>query len=284
MNTKSVLRICCLLAASSTHFAFADEPAASKSYVYKTTPQAELSVTAYLPSETKEKRPAIVFFFGGGWTQGRPKQFEPQALHFASRGLVAICADYRVKSRHNVTPDLCVEDAKSALRWVRKNAELLGVDPDKIVGAGGSAGGHLAACAAMCPGFDSKDDPNISCVPNVLVLFNPVLNLTEMRKVEILGDKAEFAKELSPTLHLKKDSPPTILFYGTDDPMLVQGEEFMNRSKELGHHAELFLAEGEAHAFFNKPPWLERTIQRADQFLVSLNYLKPLPSAEPSPK
>ena len=126
-----------------------------------------------------DKRPAIVFFFGGGWTSGKLEQFEPQASHLARRGMVAARADYRVKSRHGVTPKECVEDAKSAVRWMRANAAKLGVDPDRIVAAGGSAGGHIAACTAFSPGLDAEgEDANVSSKPNALVLFNPVLRFS----------------------------------------------------------------------------------------------------------
>ena len=64
-----------------------------------------------------DKRPAIVFFFGGGWTGGSPGQFEQQCKYLASRGMVAITADYRVASRHNVKAMCCVADAKSAIRF-----------------------------------------------------------------------------------------------------------------------------------------------------------------------
>jgi hypothetical protein len=64
-----------------------------------------------------------------------------------------------------------------------------------------------------------------------------------------------------------------LLFYGTDDWLLRHGDEFMRRSKELGHRAEMFTAEKQGHSFFHRSPWLERTMQRADEFLVSLEYL-----------
>jgi acetyl esterase/lipase len=60
-----------------------------------------------------------------------------------------------VKSRQGVTPAACVEDAKSAERWLRQNAARLGLDPNRIVAAGGSAGGHIAACTA-CPGLEAR--------------------------------------------------------------------------------------------------------------------------------
>ncbi len=87
-----------------------------------------------------EKRPAIVVFFGGGRTGGNIKQFEPRAVYLTSRGTMAARVDYRVNSRQNVRSDACVEDAKSAVRWQRRNAAWLGVDPDRIVASGRSAG------------------------------------------------------------------------------------------------------------------------------------------------
>ena len=98
--------------------------------------------------------------------------------------------------------------------------------------------------------------------------------------MERIGNDEAVGKAISPTLHLKKDSPPTILFFGTADQLLAQGEEFMKKSKELGHHAELFTAEGQKHGFFNHPPWLEKTIQRMDEFLVSIGYLQGEPTGE----
>ena len=152
----SALFLCGLLLGLAA--AQAAEQQDTKSFIYKKTKQADLELVVHYPSGWKEtdKRPAIVFFFGGGWTGGKIEQFEPQASHLASRGMVAVRADYRVKSRHGVTPKECVEDAKSAMRWVRQNAAQLGVDPDRIVAAGGSAGGHIAACTASRPAWMPK--------------------------------------------------------------------------------------------------------------------------------
>lgn len=249
-----------------------------KTFTYKKTRQADLQMAVHLPPAWKEtdKRPAIVFFFGGGWTSGKIDQFEPQAKHLAARGMVAARADYRVKSRHGVTPKECVEDAKSAVRWMRQNAARLGIDPDRIVAAGGSAGGHIAACTALSPGLDADgEDAAISSRPNALVLFNPVLRFDGIPQLidRIGGDKA-LGKAISPTLHLKKDSPPALIFFGTADRLAPMGDEFVKRSKELGHRAELFTAEGQPHGFFNRSPWQEKTTQRMDEFLVAIGYLE----------
>ena len=253
----------------------ADSPP-TKSFIYKKTKQADLEIVVRYPPAWKEtdKRPVIVFFFGGGWTNGTINQFEPQATHLASLGMVAARADYRVKSRHGVSPKECVEDAKSAVRWLRQNSAKLGIDPDRIVVAGGSAGGHIAACTALTPGLEAEgEDIKVSSKPNALILFNPVLRFSGIPELMgRIGNDETLGKAISPTLYLEKNSPPTLIFFGTADRLKVMGDEFMEKSKKLGHRAEMFTAEGQPHSFFNRQPWLERTTQRMDEFLASLGY------------
>ena len=250
----------------------------TKQYVYKKTPQGELKIHVHLPPGWKpsDKRPGIVFFFGGGYRGGSIEHFLDQATYLAERGMVAARADYRVQSRHGVAPDKCVEDAKSAIRWFRAHAGELGVDPNRIVGAGGSAGGHIAACAATTEGLEAEgEDLSVSSRPNVLVLFNPVLSLVGREKlVERVGNDAELAARISPTVYLKKDTPPALLMYGTEDQFLDQAREFVAKSKKIGHRTDLYWAEGQFHAFFNHSPWMERTLRRADEFLASVGYLE----------
>jgi acetyl esterase/lipase len=258
-----------------------------KEFVYKKTPQGELKIYVHLPPGWKasDKRPAIVFFFGGGWTGGTVGQFLPQAAYLATRGLVTARADYRVKSRQGTTPRECVEDAKSAVRWLRQKAGELGIDTAKVIAAGGSAGGHIAACTALVEGLDAKDeDKSVSSKPDALVLFNPVVDLTNLGAAAAKA-KASFdpekAKEISPILYLKKESPPMILFYGTSDQFVPQGRAMLARAKELGARVELYTAEGMPHGFFNKPPWTEITVRQADAFLASLGYLTGEPTIQP---
>ncbi len=250
-----------------------------KTVVYKTTPTGKLEMHIHFPEDWKasDKRPAIVFFFGGGWTKGTAEQFEGQAAHLASRGMVAARADYRVKSRHQgITPVDCVEDAKSAVRYLREHQKELGINPDKIVSSGGSAGGHIAACTGLCPGLDAKgEDTKISSQPNAMVLFNPVMRFAGIEKLETrLGDDIAQAKAISPTLHVKKDSPPSLLLYGTSDRLIEQGKEYVAAATKAGCTAEWMSAPDAGHGFFNRPPWYEKTLQRMDQFLVSQGYLE----------
>ena len=250
----------------------------TKKFTYTKTPQADLDIIVHYPPEWKEndKRPGIVFFFGGGWENGSINAFERQAKYFASRGMVAARADYRVKSRHGVTPKECVDDARSAVRWFRQNAATLGIDPDRIVASGGSAGGHIAACTTLMPETE-PDDATVSHKANALVLFNPVVFFGPQLQERIGRDQA-VAKAISPLLHLKKESPPTLLLFGTNDFLFKQGEDFIRRSKEVGCRAEMYTAEGQPHGFFNKSPYFEETLYRTDEFLASLGYLSGKPT------
>lgn len=252
-------------------------------HVFKQTPQGDLKLFVYCPPEWKaaDKRPGILFFFGGGWKNGSPSQFEPQARYFAARGLVTACAEYRIASAHKTTPDKCIEDAKSAIRWMRSHAADLGLDPDRLIGSGGSAGGHLAAATALVTGFEApEDDAKISCKPNALVLFNPALNFPEHAVTDAGGKTLD---GFWPTPFLSKDAPPAIIFFGSQDRMLSQGQEYLAKAKELGCRTELYTAEGQPHGFFNRAPWTQVTARQADLFLASLGYLTGEPSLEVLP-
>ncbi len=259
--------------------AFADD-ARVVERVYKQTPQGELKLFIHFPPDWKasDRRPTIIFFFGGGWTSGTPTQFTPQAEYLASRGLVAVRADYRVKSRQNVTPDQCVEDAKSAVRWLRAHAKELGVDPNRLVAAGGSAGGHLAASTALVAGFEAKgEDLSVSSKPSALVLFNPVFDLVGVRAV-VNDEGKDVTEAISPIRFVKKDTPPCIMFFGTADRLCEQGRAFLAKSKQAGNRAELYTAAELPHGFFNRAPWQDATVRQADMFLASLGYLSGAPT------
>lgn len=265
----------------------ADEVAAKSQYVYKTIGDRELRIDFDYPPHWKatDKRPAIVFFFGGGWTKGTPAQFKPQAEYFAKRGMVCGRADYRVRGKDGVTPDKCVEDALDAMRWVRRHAAELGVDPDRIVAAGGSAGGHLAACTFFIDGPNMGGGGQaVSPKPNLMVLYNPALNLAALpgKKNEkfVEGMSQELRERNSPLLHLRKDAPPTLVLDGTEDWLGSQTKEFVEKCKRLGVHIETYYAEGQPHSFFNRNPWLEKTTERVDQFLVKNGYLDSEPKVK----
>ena len=253
---------------------------------YKSVDGVRLDLHVFNPPHHKpsDHRPAIVFFFGGGWNGGKISQFYPQSRHLASRGMVAICANYRVKSRNKTSPADCVKDGKSAIRWVRSNAARLGVDPDRIAAGGGSAGGHVAAATALSQGFEeSSDDTLVSCQPNALVLFNPVIdNGPDGFGFDRVKD---YWKEFSPLHNIREKAPPTIIFLGTNDSLIPVStvEEYAKRMKAVGARCELRLYEGAKHGFFNqskKNSKYRETLFETDKFLGSLKYLDGPPPIE----
>jgi acetyl esterase/lipase len=251
--------------------------------VYKKTEHAELKLHLFKPPghKTSEKRPAIVFFFGGGWMKGKPEQFFPHCEYLASRGMVAASAEYRVKSSHGTSPRECVMDGKSAVRWLRGHAGDLGIDPNRIAAGGGSAGGHVAAATAIPNHFDEPDeDKGTSCRPDALVLYNPVF---DNGPGGYGHDRVkDYWKEISPMHHIGKDTPPTIVFLGTADHLIpvATAEKYRRLMEENGRRCDLHLYEGQKHGFFNESnrEYYLKTLRETDRFLASLGYLEGEPT------
>ncbi|HBU36711.1 MAG TPA: hypothetical protein DEB70_02785 [Planctomycetaceae bacterium] len=266
----------------------AEAPQNGTQHIYKTIGNIDLPLYVFQnqQSELHDKRPAIVFFFGGGWTGGSPVQFEKQCEHFAKRGMVAITVEYRVSSRHPVKIDDCIEDAKSAMRWVRSHAEDLGIDPNRIAAAGGSAGGHLAACTAVMDEFNaSSDDKSISAKPNALILFNPALaiawdermpeSMHAIAEQKMKGRSYAPIQDVSPLTYASTKQPPCIIFFGTADRLLEGARLYQEDSKKSGNLCEIVTYEGQGHGFFNRGEHYDLTLEAADTFFVECGWLTP---------
>lgn len=270
----------------------------TKTEVYKTIDDVELNLWIFNPPnhQQTDQRAAIVFFFGGGWRGGSPTQFESQCRYLAQQGMVAITADYRVRSRHNTLAIACVEDGKSAVRWIRKHAKRLGIDPDRIAAGGGSAGGHVAACTGVVPGLDSANDSvETSSVPNALALFNPVMMLAPVEGFEFTSGRlggiqkrtGVDPKAISPIHHVRAGLPPTIIFHGDKDTTVPYKtvQHYTELAKAAGNKCELATYQDYGHGFFNpgrnegNPGEAYRlTVHRLHEFLQSLGYLENDPS------
>jgi len=247
---------------------------------YKTIDTTTLQMHIYFPPDFREgeERAAIVFFFGGGWRNGSYKQFEPHCQHLARKGMVAMAADYRIKSLHNTTPFESIADAKSAIRWMRAHADELGINPDRIVAGGGSAGGHLAACTAILEDVnDTNDDLSVNAVPNAMVLFNPVADATEL--AGHFGSE-EKAKKGSPLHHIRANLPPSIIFHGTKDTTVKAAsvEAFQDAMLKFDNECELILFGGAGHGFFNfgrnEGKYYRRTVALMDIFLKEHGFIE----------
>lgn len=259
-------------------------------YTYKQIDTITLKLFVKNPDNFNQKMeyPTIVFFFGGGWNSGKVTQFKPHAEYLSSRGMIAVLADYRVKTRHQATPFDAVADAKSAIRFLRQNSKKLNIDKEKIAASGGSAGGHLAAAAATVSGLnDPNDNLKVSAKPNALVLYNPVFdNGPTGYGYERVGERYP---EISPIHNIDKFTPPTIVFLGTKDHLIPveTAKLYQQKMEAAGNRCDLFLYEDQKHGFFNFREdskdgnrYFTETLVQTDLFLESIGYLRGKPTLE----
>lgn len=252
-------------------------PKPDKIVKYKTIDQINLSLHIFFPPNYKstDKKPAIVFFHGGGWLTGHPLAFYNHCEYFASRGMLTISVQYRTLRKNNTSPKECVKDAKSAIRWIRRHADKLGIDPNRLAAGGGSAGGHMAAAAATLEKFNEKgEDTSVSCRPDALLLFNPVFD----NGPKGYGYKRvkEYWEEFSPLHNIHKKTPPTIVFLGTQDKHIDVSsvKEYEKRMGDYGLRCDSHIYRWKVHGFFqhDRKSYYD-TILKTDKFLISLGYL-----------
>ena len=214
---------------------------------YATVEGIKLRAHVFEAGTGEPPHPAILFYFGGGWTGGSPQQFYPFAEPLAQLGFVAISMEYRVRGRHDSTIPDSMTDAFAAFRWAHENADELGIDPERIVVSGGSAGGHLAAAVGTIAEHSQYS-------PSAMVLYNPVTDLRDVNNIQRLNDLiGGDAAAVSPMEHIEADAPRTIIFHGEDDVTvpITQSEAFCAAMTAVGSQCELSRFAGEGHGFFN---------------------------------
>jgi acetyl esterase/lipase len=258
---------------------------------YKTVGPVTLSVSIFNPPghDPQKPVPGIVFYHGGGFNIGAPSNFYAQARYLASRGLVAISVEYRIRSRHQTTQREAFMDAFSAMRWVRQYTAELGLDPKRIAAAGGSAGGFLAAAVTTLSGLDQTgEDTATSTRPNALILFNSMIDRgpgsRAFAKVEAaMGDQW---KTISPLHNLYRDFPPTIHFLGRADKNIsvASAQKMKAEIEKIGGRCDLHLYDGQEHGFFNygraDNTHYRLTLLETDKFLTSLGWLTGPPTLD----
>ncbi|MFC5051799.1 alpha/beta hydrolase fold domain-containing protein [Rubritalea spongiae] len=236
-------------------------------WTYKEVEGKALKLSVFLPEgyeSSEEKYPCFVVFHGGSWKTGEASWHYPDCSYWSQRGMIAVSVDYRLSARDGVEVPLeCVKDAKSAIRYLRKNADELKVDPNKLVAAGGSAGGQLAVALATLKSPDTNDesyDLAISCVPDAVIAYNPYY-------------KCEAS--LSPPNFVTEGLPPLITFVGDKDPAVTVESlvAFQDDYRDKGNSSELYVGIGGKHGLCNgrnpKNRFFYWSLELADQFLVS---------------
>ncbi len=266
-------------------------------HVYRRVGGHTLKLQVFAASGDEDgSRPAIVLFFGGGFIGGSIEQFHPQCRYLASRGMVAIAAEYRVKERHGSSPPDSAADGRAALRWIRAHAGVLGIDPGRVAAGGGSAGGGVAACAGLIDEPAPVDGRVIPSRADALVLFNPVLVTAsvdgrDIRPADRRGLYVErWGRQEIPEIsayHLADaDAPPTLILHGENDAIcpIHTVRLFAAKLRDLDVRCDLAVWPGAGHGFFNygraDRQYFAATLAEVDRFLASLGYLQGEPTVE----
>jgi acetyl esterase/lipase len=234
---------------------------------------------AYLPADREEKAdvylpadrtpgvrsPAVLIIHGGGWTggdKGAAREINIGST-LALNGYVALSINYALAKDGRVTWPQNLHDCKTAVRWLRANADRLQIDPDHIGVIGGSAGGHLAAMVAVTGPSDGLDPAgpygDLSCRVSCAVdLYGPI-DLTSRPEHKMFGktnaEAPELYRQASPTTHLDKNDPPILILHGTADTTvpIEQSQLFDAALTKAGVEHELIVVEGAPHTFHLQP-------------------------------
>ena len=146
----------------------------------------------------------------------------------------------------------------------RLNAEELGIDPDRLVAGGGSAGGHIATLATVDDKFDNPQDPmEFDTSVKALLLFCAAFTQLER----------DSAPDVNVFQHLDEVFPPVIAFYGADENWKVAGDRLIEELRSRDGDVESWAAEGHGHMFFRRDQWLTLCLKKADAFLVERGLL-----------
>lgn len=255
-----------------------------KNVEFGTGGEETLLLDLYQPKahvDNKTKIPGLVVIFGGAWRSGNKDVMRIFCEQFARADYVVISVTYRLFPKYRFPS--AVEDCKCGVRWMRANADKLGVDPDKIGAMGVSAGGHLSMMLGyMDPGDGLEGDggndgysSQVQCVVNYFGPFNLTLRdwkeKDERLLVDFIGgkidDKMEDYKRASPAMYVDSDDAPTITMHGTADPLVPFGQAKLVDQvlREKGVPSELVAVEGAGHGWWGGD--LQRTQKLAIEFL-----------------
>jgi acetyl esterase/lipase len=263
----------------------ASDDRAPPSFVYREASDRQLRAFVTLPDDVATRRPAILLFHGGGWKIGEPAWTFDRAKEFAQKGLVAISIEYRL-SNDGLSPVEAVEDACAAFAWAREQAGRFGIDVRRVAGYGISAGGHLAASAAMLPSVKGKPI-GARERPNALLLFSPALNMAKDEYFQGLMAGHGKPASYSPAEFVRRDLPPTLVIQGEKDSIVRtdHARAFCAAAEMAGARCSIKVYPNVGHLltrnlavqykdFDSDPAGLADARKREDAFLVSIGFAR----------
>jgi pectinesterase len=241
----------------------------------------------YTKSKVSKKRTAVIIIHGGGWRSGNRSLHYPLAQRLAKLDYVCFTPEYRLSTEALYPAG--VYDIKTAIRWVRKNASKYDLDEDKIVVAGHSAGGELAAMMGATNGIESFEGDG--CYKKVSGKVNAVINidgiLAFIHPESGEGDDTkrtsaatswfgysktenpELWKQASPLTHVGPHSPP-ILFINSNVARMHAGRRDYIDVLNRNHIYSGVTTFNAPHSFILFNPWLDSSVVLIDKFLQSV--------------
>jgi len=253
-----------------------------KDVVFATANGTDLKLDVTRPAQPNGI--GILFVHGGGWRMGTREMMAPMAQAMAGHGFTGIASQYRLNSPKGGVWPAHIHDVKAAIRWTRQNADALGIDPERIVLWGSSAGAHLVLLAGGTP-----DDPRLegdvgpkgvsSKVAAVIAVHAPTgfhagapsgkhtspLNALLGRE----GGTEEDAKLAAPISYVSANFPPTLLLHGTIDKVVhhSQSQAMFDALRAARAPVDMHLYHGHAHGFARLPSMRRQVAAEAAYFL-----------------
>lgn len=246
----------------------------------------QLSLHLICPrGKNNECFPLLIYIGGGGWRTINPERHIPELAFFAERGFVVASIEYRTTATARFPSQ--IEDVKTAIQFLRQNADRYSIDPTKVFLMGGSAGAYLAAMAGLTGGSDLFQVKHDGCFTDVV---SGVVGLYGLYDFSIYSDYILhgnindqllpiklFLKDCdpvglfvaSPTTYVERNDIPFLLLHGLSDSMVNPSQSicFHDRLIEANHPCELLLIENAGHADvqFSQPSIQEKVLSFLEQ-------------------
>ncbi len=259
-----------------------------KNVVYATYGDRELELDWYRPKNAKGKKlPAIVCIHGGGWWQGNRQNHARLAKAVADNGFVTATISYRLSGEAPFPA--AIHDCKAAVRFLRVNADKMGIEPEQIGAIGLSAGGHLTALLAASGGVAELEgeggnaDQSSTIQAAVPMGAQADFSYDHIQAVKRTpppkegekpnlwtqflggppGEVPETYKLASPITHLNAGDPPCHFIAGENDNDGTRAATFRDKAKELGIDEKLTIIPGAPHAFPGRQKYFDQAVVEA---------------------
>lgn len=262
-----------------------------RNVLFEKSGERNLYLDIYNPAQkTKGKLPAVLMVHGGGWRSGDRSHNNTLARQLAAKGFVTATADYRL-STQSLYP-AAVLDVKTAIRWLRANAETYGIDTAKIAILGFSAGGQLAALVGTTNDSELYDETTQKFSSRVQAIVDIDGTLAFIHPESGEGDdsrsisaatywfgyskteKPERWHEATALNHAGKNTPPIVFINSSVARMHAGRDDMIRKLNRFGIYSEVHTFPDAPHTFMFFDPWFKPTLHYISDFLNLIFYPK----------